>query len=370
MKSIKYFAIVFIFSSISIFSQPNYDIMINPFWDFYSNNYLNAVASGKGYTGISENGTIASTRLNPASLDITNKFQADLQYTYKTKQPWLESLNIDDIYLTPNLFSLSAGFAYKINKNFNVGILYSNPSSITVDLGKIIKTNEFGQEIGSYEAYEKYETHSFSVPVACNIENFRFGVNLNYTLHRRYMSFQDSIYTGKFDKFNFQAGIIYRPIKQLSFGASFTPQISGNSKNSFEHVAQEEETKVLFPMTFTAGFDYMFKGNFLKIAGDYTYVNLSAKEDHKDRNQVHLGIEYIVNKNWVVRTGFFTFSDPRDLSGGNWGNPQDNYDQVFLTFGSTYKIKGIGISLAIMDSHISSGVIKNTFGNAGLTYDF
>jgi len=369
MKSIKYLTLALIFSSISLFSQDYYDVMINPFWDFYSNNYLNAISSGKGYTGISENGNISSTRLNPAALDITNKFQADLQYTYKTEQPWLEYI-ADDINLTPNIFSLSAGFGYKINKNFNVGILYSNPSSITLDLGKIIITNEFGQEIGSYEAYEKYETHSFSVPLACIIENFRFGVNLNYTLHRRYLNFDDSIYTGKFDKFNFQAGVIYRPIKHLSFGASFTPQISGNSENSFEHVAQEEETKVLMPMTFTVGFDYMFKGNFLKIAGDYTYVNLSARDNLKDRNQVHFGIEYIVNKNWEVRTGFFTFADPRDLSGNNWGNPQDNYDQVFLTIGTTYKISGFGISLAIMDSHISSGIIKNTFANAGINYDF
>src|SRR4030095_12489447 len=312
--------IIILLLSINIYSQGFNDVMINPFWYFYSNNYLDAVSSGKGYTGLSGTGYISSINHNPASLELSKKYQAGLQYTYKTNQPWLESF-IDNLHLEQNLFSGSLGFGYRINKSFQTGFLYSNPSSLTVDLGTIIQTNEFGQEIGRYDAYEKYVLHSFSIPIVYSIEKFKLGLTLNYSLHRRYANFDDSVFTGKFDRFNVHAGVIVKPIKNLSFGVTFIPEISGDVGGTFPHVASEETTKTVIPLRFGAGFEYTFKGNFLKIGVDYLYSHLSALDNLKDGHEVHLGLEYLVNKNWEVRTGFFNIPDPRDLS-GNWGNPQ------------------------------------------------
>ena len=70
--------VIFIFTSLSsgvIYSQngpinQRYDIVMTPFWDFYSLNYQSVVNAGKGYTGIASSGDIMSTALNPASLQL------------------------------------------------------------------------------------------------------------------------------------------------------------------------------------------------------------------------------------------------------------------------------------------------------------
>ena len=369
MKNLIIVLCVLIISSIQLLSQQVEDVMINRFWSFYSDNFLNAVSSGKGNTGTAGLGDMSSIILNPASLNIPGKYSASVQYTYKTNQPWLEFLGLDDLYLRQNMFSGSAGFGYRINKNFQTGFLYSNPHSLTLNIGTIIITNEFGEEIGRYDGNEKYVLHSFSVPLVYNIKWFRAGVILNYSLHRRYMSMGDSDYTGKFDRFNIQAGIIVNPIKELSIGASFTPGDSGAVENSYPSIASEETTQAEIPFRISAGAEYTVKGNIVKLAADYIYTNLSSREGLKDRHEIHFGFEYFVNKNWTVRSGFFNITDPRELP-GNYGNPQDNYDQIFLTIGATYKIKEFEGSIGIMDSHISPGVLKNTFINGGVTFNF
>lgn len=74
-------------------------------------------------------------------------------------------------------------------------------------------------------------------------------------------------------------------------------------------------------------------------------------------------------KNLSVRTGFFTLKDYR--SGDNYIDPIGQYDEYFLTLGGTYKFKNFSASIAVLDSHIlSTGLIKQTLVNGGLTMDF
>src|SRR4030095_5509318 len=233
--------------SVNVFSQEFDDIMINPFWSFYSENYLDAVSSGKGNTGIGSLGSISAVYLNPAAINIPGKYQADIQYTYRSNQNWLPSLHISDLYLTQNPYSGSVGFGLRISKNFQTGLLYGNPNSLTLNIGEIIITNEFGEEIGRYNAYEKYIVHSFSVPLVYSTENFRIGLNLNYSLHRRYATFENDEFEGKFDKFNIHAGVIFQPSKQLTIGASFIPQVTGEVTGN-SSVFFNEVTKATIPM--------------------------------------------------------------------------------------------------------------------------
>ncbi len=350
-------------------SQPN-DPMINSYWYFYSSNFLDAVSSGKGNTGIGSTGNISAIQLNPASMEIPGKYQADLQYTYKTNQPWLPGLDIGDLYLKQNIFSGSAGFGYRINKNFQVGFLYSNPKSMTLNVGEIITTNEFGEEINRYDAYDKYNIHSFSVPLVYSTEKLRLGLSVSYNLHRRYANFSNNNeVTGKVNLFNLQGGIIVKPLKELSIGVTFSPQISGDVTYDTPLFFYEEDYEVVIPMEFGAGIEYTFRGNFLKLSGDYTYTNSSIETYQKDLHKAHLGIEYLVDKNWTVRTGFFTSPDVRDLP-GSYFNYNESYEQIFLTLGATLKLKKASLSLAVMDSHISSDDLKYTFINGGLTFDF
>lgn len=364
------FAIIFLFlSSINtIYSQSN-DIFINSYWYFYSNNHLDATSSGMGTAGVASLGSISSVFINPASLNINGKYQAAVQYTYKTNQQWLPQLGSSDLYLKQNLFSGSIGLGYRFNKYFQAGFMYSNPTSLGFNIGEIIETNEFGEELGRYDADDRYENHSFSVPFVYSIEKLRIGLTLSYNLHRRHLSFGSNETIGKFDKFNIQGGIIVKPVNELSIGVSFKPESNGEVKYSSDRFPNIQSDKALLPMEFTAGLEYKLPNNLLRFAGDYSFVNGSALNGQKDQHRVHFGLEYFVNRNWEVRTGFFTSPDPRDLS-ENYLNPQDPYDQIFLTLGATLKVKNTSVSLAVMDSHISSGALKYTFINAGITLDY
>lgn len=362
------FALTALIFTLNIFSQPN-EIMINPYWYFYSNNHLDAVSSGMGSTGIASVGSLSTVYLNPASMEINGKYQANIQYTYKSNQSWLSQLGIDDLYLKQNIFSGSVGFGYRVNKNFQTGFIYSNPRSMVVNIGEIIRTNEFGEELGRYVAEDKFVQHSFSIPIVYSIDKLRLGISMSYILNRRNYNFEDGESVAKLDKFNIQGGVIVQPVKELSIGVTFNSGSSGDVEHINNNGINTQTEKAVLPMEFGAGACYTLKNNLLRFAADYNYVNGSKLEGQKDQHSVHFGLEYNVNKNWQLRTGFFTQPDPRDLA-TNYINSQDSYDQIFLTFGGSYKLKNALISLAIMDSHISSGVLKYTFINGGVTFNF
>jgi hypothetical protein len=367
MKTIIISLTAFLFS-FTIYSQPN-DIMINPYWYFYSNNHLDAVSSGMGSTGIGTFGSISTVSLNPASMEIEGKYQANIQYTYKSNQTWLPQFGNDDLYLKHNIFSGSVGFGYRINKNFQFGFIYSNPRSMTFNIGEIVQTNEFGEEIGRYDASDKLIQHSFEVPVVFSSDKFRLGISLGYVLNRRYYDFGSGNSVAKLDKFKIHGGVIVLPVKELAIGVAFNSGYSGDVDHINNNGINVQTEKATIPMEFGAGASYTLKNNLLKFACDYKYVNGSKLDGQKDQHSIHFGLEYNVDKQWKVRTGFFTQSDPRDLA-TNYVNPQDSYDQIFLTVGSSLKIQNALISIAIMDSHISSGTLKYTFINGGLNLNF
>lgn len=368
MKSL-IFALMALFFTLNIYSQ-NYDILINSYWNFYSDNHLDAVSSGKGRTGIGSVGDITSSGMNPASFEIENKYQVSLQYTYKTNQPWLQQLGLNDLYLKQNILSGLAGFGYKINKNFNVGLIYSNPHSMDINIGDVIITNEFGEEQGRYEAVERYSSHNFSVPLSYKFNRFRIGISLNYTLHRRYFNTQYENFVIKFDRFNADAGILVDIIDGLSFGLKFRPEAKGQAKyHSDINPLYDEYTNVILPMQIGTGISYTIPLNKLNFAIDYTFIQGSKLEGQVDQHWFNFGIQYPLNRYWTIRGGFFNTPEPRDLN-SNYGNLQESYSQLFLTAGASVRSDIAVFTLAVMDSHISSATLKYTFINGGLNLNF
>ena len=77
-----------IFFIFTIYSQPlsSYDDRINYFWDFYSNNRMSTINAGKGYSGVAGDNDIVGIILNPASMNIKNKFEVHAEYVNKTNE--------------------------------------------------------------------------------------------------------------------------------------------------------------------------------------------------------------------------------------------------------------------------------------------
>jgi len=381
MKTINLAICLLMFPSSIAFSQSDHeDIMINPFWDFYSFNYLSTQSSGKGFTGVASENDISGVIINPASINIEKKFQINAQYTYKSNQPWLPALGISDISLKQQTFSGSLGFGYRINKNFQIGFLYNNPSGYYFDLGEFIITDEFGNEIGRYDAYYNFTQHTFNLPFVYSGGGFKVGTNLSYSVYRNatpgfittiqnpegYL-YEDDI-AGKTELLRAQLGFIYSSNFGLSIGSSVTSGGKSIVKYKFP-TGFEPFMDASFPWKVTAGVQYKVPKTSWFLNADYNYFGTSVRDNLRDRHDFHFGIENSINKSWTLRAGFFTLFDYRSDE-VNWVDPVGEYDQYFATFGGSYKNKGITVNLAVLTSEFSGGMIKNTLVNGGLTFDF
>ncbi len=134
-------------------------------------------ANGRGNTGtaVISNNPIA-TLSNAGQLGIfslSNYFAGSL-YTPKTQ--WLPSFGLSD--LTYSVWAANAGYnlrdALGLPFDAGIGIGYSR---IDLNLGTFIRTNENGQEIGAFDAYEKSEQFSMGFGADYFL---RIGVGLNF----------------------------------------------------------------------------------------------------------------------------------------------------------------------------------------------
>ncbi|MGV8018523.1 MAG: OmpP1/FadL family transporter [Ignavibacteria bacterium] len=347
----------FLVSALSCFSQPaeTQNIIVNPFWDFFAENRLAAVNAGKGYTGVASMNDINGVSLNPASLVLLEKFQVSGSYEIKSRVKWLPTIT-DDMYVKQVHPEMSVGIGWKAGDNLFTGISYRNDNSFKLDYGEIIRTNEFGQIIGSYQGFEKYTTHTISVPIAYRTKRFRAGVELAAVNYKGLNNFPYQNQAGEGDnnisfwKFIPTLGVIVMPFEQFSFGVTYSPPYQENVKwdNANDPVAP-----VYFPAKVNVGTEFRFLQNKLLFNLDYRFANTSRSYMLKDRHDFNFGVQYQLEPEFAVRAGFFTLLDYRtNDKGANFIDPIGSYDQYFLTFGATYKYKALGVSLAYMSSTI------------------
>jgi hypothetical protein len=335
--------------------------VFSPYFEFYSNNYLNGEAPGKGNSGITSDNGIWGATLNPASLNIKNKFQFNIQYSLKTSQEW-KRFSFSSITLQQYMpFAGSVAFGYKINKNFQTGFIYSNPASL--------KVSGSGDEIPTPDRYFNFVIHTFTIPIVYSTGIFVVGVNLSYSYLRSYTNEATTItqLNSLFEavtttnRFNMQLGFKLNVSKFYSIGGTVTSGSKTNAKltlqdgSSFQSISK-------YPWKAGIGFEYLQAEKGIRFSCDFNYVNTSYNTGLKDRYDLNLGIEYQVNERLFLRSGFFTLFDYTGYA--------DRYTQYFLTLGGTLKLKGLDLTASILDSHISPGIIKNTYFQTSLTYGF
>jgi hypothetical protein len=317
---------------------------MSPYWEFYSTNSLSSVSAGKGNTGVASSGDVSLIYLNPATLNISNKFQVNAGYNLKSESKY---------NLSQNFYSFSLAGAYRLNKNLQVGLAYQNDYSF-----KYLTNSEF-QDTNSFE------THSFRIPVVYNYKWLRLGLNLNL------MYFYSSSYgciTENLWKLNPEIGAVVTPIEEFSIGASFIPGFTGNPKtinncgggNNYVMYAK-------YPNRFKAGMEVSLFNNNLKLSFDYHYANTGSIEYLKDQSNYNIGLDYIINENLTFRCGYFTMFDFEEKT------YQSNYsdDLYFATIGLTYKINNYSINLGAiggMSGHSGGG--DYVVLNFGAGYEF
>lgn len=372
MRKFAIMGIIFLLSGIA-YSQSYYysqDIVINSLWDFYAENKLSAVNAGKGYTGVAAENDLSGITLNPASFEPVNKFQVTASYEMKSTVQWYSS----DTYLKGIHPTVFAGVGYKFNNNFFTGLVYENKNNFKLDLGEIIITNEYGNITGYSEAYERYTTNNFTVPVVYKSKYLKAGINLSAIYYKgftKYGDLSDYQLTTGFWKFIPTLGIVSSPVEEFSFGLTYSPSYkqtiewtSGKPANSFTNTSPN-----YYPATLTAGTELKVLDKRLIFDLDYRFSNNSINRYQKDRHGLNFGVQYSAMTDLILRTGFFTALDYRD--GSNYMDEVGKYNTYYLTFGGTYKYKGYSLSMSLINGDlIRKTIVSHTRLGATLSYDF
>lgn len=343
---------------------------IAPFNDFYSNNRISSQACGRGYTGIASTGDLSSILINPASLSLENKTNYYSEYIFKNSVGWDNRIDFEptqqeddpDLYLQelhPNFF---AGHAFSINDFIQIGATYRVENSYAIVPNSTYYASNF---------ISVFKNCSFSIPIAFNYRNLlRVGIDIIYSSFYIEQSYEHL----KFDKIRAKFGAIYSPDENIFLGLTYLP---GTKKTTITYytygtglVFSTVFESIVLPLEIGAGICYKLPSIPLSFSIDYNFCNTSEVENLADRHDIHLGLEYDITENLKLRTGAFTQIDYRS-SESQEDSEMSNFTQIFTTFGLSYKIGSLKLNLSFMDSHLlSSGSIKQTYLNTGISYGF
>ncbi|MHB8156863.1 MAG: PorV/PorQ family protein [Desulfocucumaceae bacterium] len=364
MKSIKILAGFLVIIAPMLWAQEQEDIMLSPFWEFYSDNHLSLTAAGRGYAGVAETGDLTLANMNPASIAGSGNGWAAAT-VYKSRMTWFE----DWIDLAPNVPSLFLGGCRQMGEAVTVGLIYSDCYSYIMDFGEMQVTGTSGEDLGTTEAYDKISISRISLPIAFRATPaFAVGLDLGGNwVHRKTSSFINNTV----DLFTLvpKLGFIVGPVSGFSFGISATPQSSTKYDYQYEFwdISHIEHYTNIYPGRLTAGFKY--QGLTTNYYFDLNYVNTGINDNQIDRRDFNLGVEHRRGI-WVYRAGLFSVMDYRNPE-IEWIDEVGHDNQYFLTAGIEKTDGRVKYAVSIMDSHLlSPGAFKTTKIQAGLKYSF
>lgn len=334
--------------------QPQFS---NPFYDYFSRNYVSATAAGRAYTGLAYLGDSDNALLNPAA---ARPDSASFYLELDIKPPSeAEGYPMYANYTSPAPISL-VGLSTGLGKDFSGAILYNTAKSIVLDDFSfyINQGNDFIQR------FPTYYLHRLSTNLAYHQENLHLGLNLHTQMHY----YDDPIFLRSYDRvrdyqlsFRVQPGLLYN-VKNWGMGLTLMPPtkyswdmkyanynmldplwISGGLSYSNPHYTAHLETEWEQTSAVDDKFDdrIIYKAGAEKIQGALTY---------------RLGYLYSSN----VYTGYIRLPS-------NTANPDtttfwdavpdslyiENNSQHALTFGLSYKHKRGSINLAAMQTVVA-----------------
>jgi hypothetical protein len=368
-----------------LFGQYQMDEMeqsCNSFYNFYSINRLSSVASGRGYSGIADQGNLSLGILNPASIELDRTWQIYYEMNDKDQVKFEEygSCVSFEKYKNSKVF----GLALK-RHGFNAGIIYYQQSSY--DFSTCIPCIFNGEEVDSFYYNLKNLVTYLTIPINYSVKDWlKVGATLQF---ERYESRDphaifgqygiSEIIVGKIDlqivrpKFGFNLN----PVQNLSFGATFLPEAKkAITKDYGGYYGEVQFRENPFPMQIGAGLKYTLPFAPVNILADYNYSKDSVYDYLIDRNDYNIGLEYTWKQTLTVRTGYYTQMDYRDLdatyenSDVHFWDDEVSYEQNFLTMGLSYQWKGFQFNASYMDSGLmKAGDLEQTYLNIGLAYN-
>lgn len=371
MKSILCFVALVLLSPINVYSQipdghqrkePN--PFYSSFWDFYAENDVGARVWGMGGAGVANVNDLSAMVINPAVLDLDRKFEVYSEFLSKSENQWLGEL-IDGPYLkSPSVLPAFFGVAYKINGQIVIGGGYSSPKYYKLDLGTYVRTDELGNVIGRYDAYDVFKIGQILFPLSFRLnEDCFLGGNISYNFISLSSYLADKKGKSEVEYFNVKLGGLFRITENFDFGITIVPEKEFKTKTTWRDnysVFVETFRETIYPMKLEAGIRLHRFSWPIEFSFDVKYSKNSRAKYLEDRFDFHLGMEINKFKHTAFQLGYYTRFDFRDPD-IEWLNKVGEYDQHFLTAGMTYNRGKFLLQGSIRDSHLlSSGVMEQT----------
>ena len=344
-----------LFSTEVGYSAPEF---MQAYYNAYSLNYINTLASGRGNTGVAKIENIENVLLNPAGFS-TDHSEMYIEFMVKPEKKEIGHLK-EESYITNEPFTF-IGFSFNIIDNLSSAIYYSMPNSVEYDRYTI---DDYGTATVQYRN-PKYNQYSLGFANSFMFNNLSLGLTVNYNIH----SIKNMLINGSSSKINetegaiaFNAGTIYKVNNRLNLGLAY----NHSSDVSFD--TEYWDWDVTLPAKFSAGLSYYYLDDSV-VNFDYERrFNSQMSEYYDDIDIFKLGLEQQI-RNSIIRFGAMyipsTFSGLVQMPVAQLDSQviphyPNNYndgieeilsnEQTFLTIGYTLNLEELTFNLSGMQA--------------------
>jgi len=356
-------------------------VFLLSYWLPYFHNDIGAFTSSTG--GFSTGGeyNVEQTFNNPASLTNFSGKKGILSFNYTEGEHYTTFFGEDTtlVYISNDFFPSLAGFTFSLNDRIGLGFSYSLPYKMERHSNWIKeRTGESPEGTGrEYRYIERKRFHSLNSGVGwkCN-DNFSLGINLSFLLVKYKSGFEyddgtDNTIPGTlygikpslgFQCFigeNVTAGfIISKGYAKGGYERTYYEYSGGDSVAEITKYYWEKETLPLF-VSVGIGYeitdririfnsiDYTRWGDISYDAEKYAYI----LEDLENEIRLHEGFEFRITPATSIYMGLH--NEPYQYS-----TTKSSLDQIFITAGFGFKVKGIKVNLSAASSRLIKAALK------------
>ncbi len=360
----------------------------------YTNLLIGDRASGMGgaYTALSDDAT--GLYYNPAGIAYTagRSISASVNAYYNIEKKyksviagngWVRTSSS----LLPNYF----GVAQPVGK-FKVGISYAVPESLMADqdqvftdlpLSSSIQTYNPGARISSYliNFNEESNTYNFGPSIATEIsDKLSAGLTLYYYQRKNQWILNQLIKTTtagyEWTNDYYQAeewglrpilGFMASPVNGISIGLAISKVLIQGSETKFQHSYRRENIAIdnnpsnsnvvdlpdgflslsekrKYPTQVSLGIAW-FASQSLLVTGDLNHFTAVSSQNAEAVNNIAIGTEYYLDRNWALRGGFFTdYANTPKLKSGTT-NQNEHIDLYGLTTSISHFTRNTSVTL-------------------------
>ncbi len=315
----------------------------------------NSLNTGMGETGGGMINDASAMFWNPAGLGFQKGTEVSI-----THSPWLPGLGLSDLF-----YDFLAGKYYvkKLKGTIGASITYLN-------IGKIIKTDEFGNEIGDYQAFDGALAVGYGTKVT---KDLGVGVVTRFIYSRLAVDpVAGEQGTGTAYSLSFDLATLYRPTKTSIKFINDRLGIGVNISNIGPKITYVDNAQAdPLPTNLRLGFSYdVYKSEYNNITLAADFAKLLVKRNGAESDPVYKAIftSFSGGFNEVMKSfqsslgAEYWYGNPKliGLRGGFFYEDPDKGKRKFITLGASIRYSMYGFDFSYISTIEENHPLANT----------